>query len=61
MFHLRYVGDGEHYVIGYPTADIEVEDLDETLGLLQTELYEVVEGAVQDQPTDAPADAGSKE
>jgi hypothetical protein len=69
MFKLRYVGDGEHYVIGYPTRDIEVGDLDEALRLAETELYEIedldeairlvlvevgnIEGGVQDQPTES--------
>jgi hypothetical protein len=43
-FHLVYVGDGEHYVIGYPTSDVEVEDLDEALRLAESGLYEIVEG-----------------
>jgi hypothetical protein len=40
MFRLTYVGDGEHYVIGYPFGEIEVDDLDEALRLALTGLYE---------------------
>jgi hypothetical protein len=56
MFRLRYVGDGEHYVCGYPFGEIEVDDLDEALRLAESGLYEFIEG---DEPDPDPAVSGA--
>lgn len=56
MFRLRYVGDGEHYVCGYPFGEIVVFDLDEALRLIQSDLYELVDC---DEPDPDPAVSGA--
>ena len=60
MFSLRWIGDAEHYVIGYPAKDIEVEDLDDALRLAETGLYKIKIKEVVDF-LDAPADAAAEE
>ena len=62
MFSLRWIGDAEHYVVGYPATDIEVEDLDDALRLAETGLYKIKEGkAKKDLSPVAPADAAAEE
>lgn len=49
---VRYVGDGSQYVIGRPALPDAIEDVDEetAAGLIDTGLYEPVEGTKPKKP-----------